>query len=39
MNRRLSREEFIILFDVIWESGPKVKYQNPDRWTRYLMKN
>jgi hypothetical protein len=32
MKRRLSREDFLELFDLVWEAGPSVRYQNPDNW-------
>ena len=36
MRNRLSRKEFLKLMDELWQSGPKVKYQNPDAWVSHL---
>jgi hypothetical protein len=30
--KRLSDEEFLKNIRKFWKAGPKVKYQNPDRW-------
>ena len=30
--RRLSSQEFVKLFDAMWEQGPKVNYKDPDKW-------
>ncbi|HMK94829.1 MAG TPA: hypothetical protein VK536_05440 [Candidatus Limnocylindrales bacterium] len=29
---RLSSEEFLKIYETLWKSGPKVKYQGPDIW-------
>jgi hypothetical protein len=30
--KRASREEFMCVYDFLWENTAPVKYQNPDRW-------
>jgi hypothetical protein len=30
MKRRMSREEFIRIYNAIWETGPTIQYMNPD---------
>ena len=32
MSSRLSREDFDVLYRVIWKIGPQVRYTNPDCW-------
>jgi hypothetical protein len=32
MKNRMSEEEFTLVYDAIWESGPQVRYLNPDSW-------
>jgi hypothetical protein len=32
MNSRLSREDFNMLYRIIWKIGPQVRYTNPDCW-------
>jgi len=29
---KLSSDEFWLIYDSIWQKGPQVKYQNPDKW-------
>jgi uncharacterized coiled-coil DUF342 family protein len=29
---KLTSDEFSLIYDSIWQKGPKVKYQNPDKW-------
>jgi len=38
VRKRLSSKDFLTLLKALWESGPKVKYQNPDAWMGYLVK-
>ena len=33
MRRRMSSKDFLKFFDCIWEAGPTVRYQNPDKWS------
>jgi hypothetical protein len=30
--KRLSADEFWSVYDSIWQEGPEVKYQNPNKW-------
>jgi hypothetical protein len=32
MSSRLSRDDFDMLYRVIWKDGPEVRYINPDCW-------
>jgi hypothetical protein len=32
--RRLNREEFLKVYDSLWQEGPPVKYQKPDNWVK-----
>jgi len=37
MKRRMSQKDFSKFYKVIWQSGPQVRYQNPDAWlTSYV---
>jgi hypothetical protein len=38
MTKRLSSEKFLECFNVIWQRGPIVRYQNPDAWIEFLYK-
>jgi hypothetical protein len=29
---RMTQEDFDSIYEVIWQSGPEVKYENPDSW-------
>jgi hypothetical protein len=31
--KRLSSEEFLKVYDSLWQQGPTTKYQTPDGWT------
>jgi hypothetical protein len=31
--KRLSSEEFLKVYDTLWQQGPTTKYQTPDGWT------
>jgi len=33
--KRTSSEDFLRAFDAIYKEGPKVKFQNPDAWTKF----
>ena len=35
MKKKLSRKEFLKRFDLLWQSGPKVTFRNPDDWDSY----
>lgn len=37
MKKRLSSQDFLTLSEALCEAGPKVKYQNPNAWTTYLI--
>ena len=30
--KKLTSDEFKLIYDSIWQKGPQVKYQNPERW-------
>jgi len=30
--QKLTNDEFWLIYDSIWQKGPQVKYQNPDKW-------
>ena len=30
--KKLTSEEFWSVYNSIWQEGPEVKYQNPDKW-------
>lgn len=30
--KRMKSKEFLEIYDKLWKEGPRVKYQNPDRW-------
>jgi len=32
--RKLTSEEFLRLYEVLWEKGPKVEYLNPEKTSR-----
>jgi hypothetical protein len=32
MDNKSKSKDFIAGFDKIWQTGPEVKYQNPDNW-------
>jgi hypothetical protein len=32
---RLTSEEFLRIYEILWEEGPKVKYLNPDNWVEH----
>jgi hypothetical protein len=32
--KKLSSQEFLKVYETIWQDGPKIKYQNPDAWIR-----
>ena len=32
MNKKLSKEDFRKLMDILLQDGPKIEYRNPDRW-------
>jgi hypothetical protein len=32
--KRLTSEEFLRIQEKLWKEGPKVKYPNPDSWTK-----
>ncbi len=31
-HKRLSSQEFLKVYDAIWQEGPKTEYKNPDNW-------
>jgi len=31
-HERLSSQEFLKVYDIIWQEGPKTEYKNPDSW-------
>jgi hypothetical protein len=33
-NKRLSSQEFLKVYDTIWQEGPKTFYKNPDSWRK-----
>jgi len=33
--KRLTSEEFLRIYEILWEEGPKVKYVNPDGWIEH----
>lgn len=33
--KRLTSEEFLRIYEILWEEGPKVKYVNPDNWVEH----
>ena len=33
-HKRLSSQEFLKIYDTIWQEGPKTEYRNPDNWRR-----
>ncbi len=33
--KRLSSEEFLKVYDTIWQQGPTTKYQTPDAWANH----
>ena len=33
--KRLSSQEFLKVYDNIWQQGPTTKYQTPDSWTNH----
>jgi hypothetical protein len=33
MSRKLSSQDFLKLFDTLWENTAPTKYKNPDAWT------
>ena len=35
MNKKLSREDFRKLMDILMPDGPKIEYRNPDKWRNY----
>jgi len=30
--KKLSSDEFLLVYNSIWQKGPEVKYQNPHKW-------
>ena len=32
MKERMSKEDFNILYLLLWKSGPKVRFEKPDSW-------
>jgi len=36
-SKRLSRKDFDMLLLALSDSGPEVKYQNPDAWRGYYL--
>jgi hypothetical protein len=30
--KRLTSEEFLRIYEILWKEGPKVKYMNPENW-------
>jgi len=35
MNKKLSKEDFRKLMDILLQNGPKIEYKNPDKWRNY----
>jgi len=35
LNKRLSKEDFRKLMDILMQDGPKIEYRNPDKWRNY----
>lgn len=35
MNKKLSKEEFRKLMDVLMQDGPRIEYRNPEKWRNY----
>ena len=33
-HKRLSSQEFLKVYDAIWQEGPKIFYKNPDNWRK-----
>jgi len=33
-HKRLSSQEFLKVYDTIWQEGPKTEYKNPDNWRK-----
>ena len=33
-HKRLSSQEFLKIYDAIWQEGPKAEYKNPDSWRK-----
>ena len=31
----LKSDDFIKLYEILWQEGPKVQYKNPDNWSSY----
>jgi hypothetical protein len=34
-NEKLESSEFLRIYKILWQDGPKVKYNNPDRWVTF----
>jgi len=34
-NKKLSKEDFWKLMDILMQDGPKIEYKNPDKWRNY----
>ena len=35
MNKKLSKQDFRKLMDILMQDGPKIEYKNPDKWRNY----
>jgi len=35
MNKKLSKEEFRSLMDMLMQDGPRIEYRNPEKWRNY----
>ncbi len=33
-HKRLSSQEFLKVYDAIWQEGPKTAYKTPDKWRK-----
>jgi hypothetical protein len=33
-HKRFSSQEFLKIYDAIWQEGPKIFYKNPDNWRK-----
>ena len=33
-HKRLSSQEFLKVYDAIWQEGPKIFYKDPDNWRK-----
>jgi hypothetical protein len=36
---KLTGDEFWQIYDAIWQKGPQIRYQNPDKWIDTVEKH